>query len=302
MAWVRIDDDFLDHPKMAAVGPVGWGVWLASIAWCNRELTDGFLPAAVADALGGRTRVWLDDTPHQLVVRHGAEETPLDADFVAELLVKAGLWERVPGGYRIHDYLDYQPSREEVTRRREAASRGGRAAHSRSSSSMEVETTQVEVPPEVPLEVPVEPPLQHNPNTQDPETPSLCSGVSVGGDADDPPRAVMAAWNRLMVPDVWTKPLALTPSRRRLITARLRRWSVGELCTAIERIRASPWHCGANDTHWRATPEWVFADDGRVETWVSDPPLARAGPEPRGFAAIAAFLRSRAEGGEVRGH
>ena len=29
---------------------------------------------------------------------------------VAEALVAAGLWESVPGGYRIHDFHDYNPT------------------------------------------------------------------------------------------------------------------------------------------------------------------------------------------------
>ena len=42
---------------------------------------------------------------------HGEHAT---CEFVAELLVDSGLWEEVPGGYRVHDYLDYNPSRDKV--------------------------------------------------------------------------------------------------------------------------------------------------------------------------------------------
>ena len=44
MPWVRIDDGYADHPKMAAVGPLGQALWLAGLAYCNRYLTDGFIP------------------------------------------------------------------------------------------------------------------------------------------------------------------------------------------------------------------------------------------------------------------
>jgi hypothetical protein len=34
------------------------------------------------------------------------------------MMVKAGLWERAEGGYRIHDYLDFNPSRKEILKQR----------------------------------------------------------------------------------------------------------------------------------------------------------------------------------------
>src|SRR6476619_7621329 len=46
-------------------------------------------------------------------------------------LVEAGIWEPVKGGWQIHDYLEYQPSKEEIqslsNKRRENGRRGGLA-------------------------------------------------------------------------------------------------------------------------------------------------------------------------------
>ena len=135
MAWVKIDDHFDEHPKLAEVGPVGWGVWLAGLAYANRNLTDGFIPFSVAESIGGRWRVYIRDGQGCRVWRitrssgHVGED--VDAEWVATLLVEAGLWEEADGGYQIHDYLDYQPSKEEVVRvralRSEAGARGGKA-------------------------------------------------------------------------------------------------------------------------------------------------------------------------------
>ena len=42
---------------------------------------------------------------------HGEE---LTGEWIVPRLVDAGLWEEVPGGFRIHDFLDYNPSKVEV--------------------------------------------------------------------------------------------------------------------------------------------------------------------------------------------
>ena len=51
MAWVKIDDHFDEHPKIAQAGPLAVAVWLAGLAYCNRNLTDGFIPWSKAQGL-----------------------------------------------------------------------------------------------------------------------------------------------------------------------------------------------------------------------------------------------------------
>jgi hypothetical protein len=115
MGCVRVDDAFYDHPKLAVAGPLGMAQWIAALAWCNRNLSDGFVPRAVAK----RLLDW-DDVPGP---GHGPDNDPdgvsdggsgVQAGWVCRRLVRAGLWEEVEGGYRVHDYLDYQPSAAEV--------------------------------------------------------------------------------------------------------------------------------------------------------------------------------------------
>lgn len=105
MVWLRLEDTFPEHPKVLAAGAIAAWLNVCAIAYCNRQLTDGFVPTA-AVAQMGRIRD-------------------------AATLVRVGLWQQVPGGYEIHDYLRYQPSRAEVEDRRqrdrEAKVAGGRA-------------------------------------------------------------------------------------------------------------------------------------------------------------------------------
>lgn len=135
MSWAKIDDMFSQHPKLIQAGAVAWGMWAEGIAYCNRNLTDGFIPESAAEAFGGRWRVRQGGKTWEIFARCGDEVVPVTADWIAVALVDAGLWHQVEGGYQVHDYLDYQPSRAQVLAkreelsaiRREAGAAGGRA-------------------------------------------------------------------------------------------------------------------------------------------------------------------------------
>lgn len=104
MAYATFDDSFADHPKNAGLTDHAFRIHVAGILHCARHLTDGLIPA--------------DDIP-RLVRRFrkaGLEE-----------LVDRGLWAPVAGGYAyaIHDYLDWNLSREEVLKRRAVAKANG---------------------------------------------------------------------------------------------------------------------------------------------------------------------------------
>ena len=102
MAWARIDDVFpeckkiLDRPDAnlrveASVALILTALQIRAICYCNRNLTDGVLPAgAVPSILVG-----------------------LDPKGWPERMVEAGLWEPRDDGYSyiVHDFLDYNPSR-----------------------------------------------------------------------------------------------------------------------------------------------------------------------------------------------
>lgn len=128
MAWVKIDDQFADHPKTVEAGPLAMAMQIAALCWANRKLTDGYIPSRAAasflptvgfDPETGEPTTWRD---------------------VVDTLVRVGMWEPVEGGYLIHDYLDYQPSRARVkdikTKRKEAGSKGGQATAQQSAKQI----------------------------------------------------------------------------------------------------------------------------------------------------------------------
>ena len=114
MAWIRLDDQFATHPKLVTVGPVAAWLWACGLSYAARYLTDGFIPTKALDCLGA------SDEEYEIPMK------------MARRLEAVGLWDPVEGGWQIHDYLDYQPSRDEVEeqreQRREAGKIGGRTA------------------------------------------------------------------------------------------------------------------------------------------------------------------------------
>lgn len=127
MTWVRLDDEFPEHPKVVAVGPLGLALQVAGLAYCNRNLTDGFIPKAQARRLLDWHSPTIDFRAEWAIGISMPDEGEsfagpgydVDSRYVIDLLLTVGLWEEVPGGYRIHDYEEFQPLREVVERERE---------------------------------------------------------------------------------------------------------------------------------------------------------------------------------------
>lgn len=115
MPWFRNDDTLPFHWKVLIAGNSAMGLWVRAGAWASAYLTDGFLPGHVALAIGTAAEV--------------------------EHLVAAGLWEPVDGGYRFHDWEDYNPSREETE-----AKRRGTVARQRKYRQRHAEPAAIEAP------------------------------------------------------------------------------------------------------------------------------------------------------------
>lgn len=94
MTFVLLDDKFANHPKTLQAGNEAVGVWARMLAYCGEHLTDGHVPAAAARQIAGK--------PKPLLV-----------------LVKVGYLEVDDAGdFRIHNYLKWNPSAEEVAQRK----------------------------------------------------------------------------------------------------------------------------------------------------------------------------------------
>ena len=88
MPWFKLDDSFHSHPKVMAAGNEAVGLFVRCGTYAAQHLTDGFIP-------------------QQVVLLYGSEA-------LADTLVEAKLWRRTRGGWQIHDYLNYNPSKQAV--------------------------------------------------------------------------------------------------------------------------------------------------------------------------------------------
>lgn len=95
MTWVKLDDGFWSHPKVDGTSLAAVGVFARSLSYCGAHLTDGSI------------------TPEAAIYMAAGKKALL-----AEL-VDRGLWEQLDGGYRIPDFLDFNPSREQVEAERQ---------------------------------------------------------------------------------------------------------------------------------------------------------------------------------------
>jgi len=146
MTWVKIDDQFADHPKIADLGiaaPLAGWLHVCALCYCARYLTDGFIPSGQVKRLASFDHLQIETGGNDMF---GVMED-VTPERLADALVGVGIWEEDSRGFRIHDYLDYNPSREQVKAGREAkvsaGRRGGQAsAQARAQASAQAESKQ----------------------------------------------------------------------------------------------------------------------------------------------------------------
>lgn len=103
MAWFKVDDNLLSHPKVLmmprSVRMHCLGLWILVGSWSSSHLTDGHVPGFVLEDLGGIPEL-------------------------RDELIRVGLWVSDGAeGIVFHDWCDYQPTREEVLAKRENVSK-----------------------------------------------------------------------------------------------------------------------------------------------------------------------------------
>ncbi len=118
MSWIRLDDQFADHPKIVAAGPLAGWLHVKAMLYCGRYLTDGHIPKAIIPSMVD-WETWGVSTLVASGTFSDSHEKPSNLE-LAEQLVRAGAWVRTDTGFQVHDYLDYQPSRAQVLAERKA--------------------------------------------------------------------------------------------------------------------------------------------------------------------------------------
>lgn len=226
MPWVRFDDNYPDHPKVSELSDAAFRLHVSAICYSSRYLTDGFV------SRGQLRRIATTD----------------DLAGVLDELVAAGLFEPADGGFWIHDYLDYNPSRDAVESRR-ASDR----QRKRTPNGFHAEST-----PPVPHPVP----LPDSPDPASPD-PGPNARARVGAHAREGEAGDDDAADPLLVAvceGVYGKPPpTLLPSEReRAEAAADELWAHGVPPGAV-RERCAAWR-----THW---PTMTISPRGLVSNW-----------------------------------
>ncbi len=327
MAWVRLDEEFAEHPKLANAGPLAGMMQVAALCYCNRHLTDGFIPRGQVPKL-----IVCDG----LFRERDGKIQPITWRDVVQDMIDGGLWREVEGGYQIHDYLEFQPSKEDVLssreQKREAGSKGGQAAaKARATRSAKAPakapakaraTADAIAPPQAPPQAESKPvPVSGSgsgsgsgpapdPQEQPGITPSACGEPAATAD-ESPPEVLPAAVEHDDPPQPVPRDIAvqaydllaaagMTPSDGN--------W-VGKAIGRIGNLRPKARSLVLGSLSAAMAP----GEPDFVRTWISacdfaklvdryrggggaGPPRARA--EPRGFAGIREFDAMLAEGGD----
>ncbi len=120
MSLLILDDGFLDHAKfiraVRGASSAAVHLWLGLMIYCKQHLTDGYVPIDVVSYVHGPAPRW----------RARALEALIDAKLV----------ERAdPGTLRVHDFLDWNDSREEVERKSAARRAGSKRRREQGATS-----------------------------------------------------------------------------------------------------------------------------------------------------------------------
>ena len=105
MTWVRIDDNFADHPKLLRAGPVAGWLHVSGLCYAARHRTNGQIPRQAIHKLAVFNGVAMTSEGQLL-----SEPMRIDVTELARILVRAGLWEETEDGWTIHDFADYNPT------------------------------------------------------------------------------------------------------------------------------------------------------------------------------------------------
>jgi hypothetical protein len=99
VSWAKFDDTTDENPKIAPLSDRAFRAYFEGIFYCNRNQTDGILDDRTARKIAGTSKALKE---LQEFRRSKPEKEPSQC------------WEPIEGGFRIHDYLIYQPSHKQI--------------------------------------------------------------------------------------------------------------------------------------------------------------------------------------------
>lgn len=170
MSWVKLDDRVWSHRKFAKLSGEAARLWMFALCWANAHGTDGMVPEECLPMLRGTSKQ-------------------------ARELVATGLWHDHEGGWKIHDYLDYQPGSSRDAQAKEA----NRERVQRHRSKRNVDVMHYDVTPVMACN---SPPSRPVPSRPDQVTSNLIEGNPLPVAKPEKPKAPRPKAERF-VPETW---------------------------------------------------------------------------------------------------
>lgn len=238
MGTAKFDDGLPSNPKFIRAGAVASWLWVCGVLYCRRGLTDGLIPRVVVPSL----------------------VVGLKSPYAhAKRLVEVGLWDVEADDYRVHDFLDWNPSKAQIEGYRAQDRERKQARHSdRNLNGIHADSKRI----------PVEKAVTRGTHARA-ESESVSeseSGFGLNGEesARETPQALMDLWNELTL-----RPLPscreLTPNRERRALQRLRDRSLADWREIIAKIQASDFCRGMTGGTWVASFDWLLQPDTAVK-------------------------------------
>lgn len=130
MTWVKLDDQFPIHRKIAALSDPAFRLHCAALAWCARNLTDGFVSTSELAQVCAQVRAPEKFAAELVILRvWHLQDEPCPSEHCLAPHTHAENGSPVQG-WVIHDYLEYQQPRSKVLRIRKnravSGSEGGK--------------------------------------------------------------------------------------------------------------------------------------------------------------------------------
>jgi len=131
LAWVRLDDNFHWHPKVAPLSDGAYRLYVGGLCYCNRfSQKDTLTMVQILGLVGSARR----------------------AERLITELVSRKLWRKSGDVYKVHDYFNYQPDPKKVFAGRVSAATRAQHAVEQVFNPVPVPSRPVGViPPVVPL-------------------------------------------------------------------------------------------------------------------------------------------------------
>lgn len=99
MPFGRLHEEAAGEDKLLILSDAAWRMWGMGLIYCQKNLTDGFIDERAIELWG---------------VKAPSRRRIADELCAEQVKGRAPLWERVGGGFQVHDYLQWNDSKEDI--------------------------------------------------------------------------------------------------------------------------------------------------------------------------------------------